>query len=139
MRSSIGVGVDRRRFDAITFVAPLSLRPIRMTRAAANIQREILLFFMHRRQSNPKPSPINKTKPINTKKKITFKNFFQTLMASPSSAATKATAAEARERAVLARAALLRGNGEWISAAGLAQRKAYLAAKVRLKGKKENE
>lgn len=51
-------------------------------------------------------------------------------MAAPPAAA-KATAAEARERGVLARAALLRGSGEWISAAGLAQRKAYLAAKVR--------
>jgi len=51
-------------------------------------------------------------------------------MAAPPAAA-KATTAEARERGVLARAALLRGNGEWISGTGLAQRKAYLAAKVR--------
>lgn len=51
-------------------------------------------------------------------------------MAAPPAAA-KATTTEARERGVLARAALLRGNGEWISGTGLSQRKAYLAAKVR--------
>lgn len=57
-----------------------------------------------------------------------MRQYATTLMATPPAAA-KATTAEARERGVLARAALLRGNGEWISSAGLAQRKAYLAAK----------
>ena len=68
------------------------------------------------RRPNKTPHPLDQSK--------------QTLMATPPAAA-KATTAEARERGVLARAALLRGNGEWISSTGLAQRKAYLAAKVR--------
>jgi len=119
-------GVDRSTFDAITcFFSFVFLVPSASETLSRALTDKKFSSFS-RRNSEIRIRDANQ--PKTTKTKIPM----QTLMASPSSAATKATAAEARERAVLARAAVLRGNGEWISASGLAQRKAYLAAKVRL-------
>jgi len=52
----------------------------------------------------------------------------QTLLAAPPAA--KADLKETRERTALARSALLRAAADWVTPAGVAQRRAYFAAKV---------